>query len=156
MTFSISHHTPGLRLGVNACPGIDTRGHGLTMAVIHDGGCCSEWETGQAATPARAESFRKAAARWGATWPGEPQPAPDSGTAARQTGGGPDRANGGVYGPQLPVLGDLDAATAATAAAIADPAAGSAEVIRAAELEEATLLAYLHRPEAEAVLEAGA
>ena len=44
------------------------------MAVIHDAGCCQEWETGQAATPARAESFRQAAARWGTAWPQQRQP----------------------------------------------------------------------------------
>jgi hypothetical protein len=55
----------------------------------------------------------------------------------------------------LPARADLDAATAATAAAIADPSASRADVERAAELEETTLAAYLHRPEAEAELEAG-
>jgi hypothetical protein len=55
----------------------------------------------------------------------------------------------------LPTRADLDAATAATAAAIADPEASLADVERAAELEEATLTAYLRRPEAEAELEAG-
>jgi hypothetical protein len=54
----------------------------------------------------------------------------------------------------LPARADLDAATAATAA-IADPSASLADVERAAELEETTLAAYLHRPEAEAELEAG-
>ena len=43
------------------------------MTVIHDAGCCQEWETGHAATPARAESFRHAAARWGTAWPEKPQ-----------------------------------------------------------------------------------
>ena len=55
----------------------------------------------------------------------------------------------------LPTLADLDAATAATAAAIADPSASLADVERAAELEEATLTAYLQQPGAEAELEAG-
>ena len=55
----------------------------------------------------------------------------------------------------LPTLADLDAATAATAAAIADPEASLADVERAAGLEEATLTAYLHQPGAEAELEAG-
>ena len=73
MTVSISHHQPGVRLGVDECPGVDERGHGLTMAVIHDAGCCQEWETGQASTHARAESFRQAAARWGTNWPTPPQ-----------------------------------------------------------------------------------
>jgi hypothetical protein len=65
VTFSISHPEPGVRLGVDECPGVDERGHGLTMAVIHDAGCCQEWETGRASAPAWAESFRQAAARWG-------------------------------------------------------------------------------------------
>jgi hypothetical protein len=73
MTLSVSHPEPGARLGADECPGVDKRGHGLTMAVIHDTGCCREWETGHAATPARAESFRQAAARWGTAWPGQPQ-----------------------------------------------------------------------------------
>jgi hypothetical protein len=42
MTFSISHHPPGVRLGVDECPGIDERGHGLTKSVIHDVGSCNE------------------------------------------------------------------------------------------------------------------
>jgi hypothetical protein len=73
MTFGISHPGPGVRLGVDVCPGIGERGHGLTMAVIHDAGCCREWETGRAAAPVRAESFRQAAAQWGTTWPAPPQ-----------------------------------------------------------------------------------
>jgi hypothetical protein len=55
----------------------------------------------------------------------------------------------------LPTRADLDAATARTAAAIADPSASRADVERAAELEEAAFLAYLQRPGAEAELEAG-
>jgi hypothetical protein len=55
----------------------------------------------------------------------------------------------------LPTRADLDAATARTAAAIADPSASRADVERAAELEEAAFLAYLKRPGAEAELEAG-
>ena len=55
----------------------------------------------------------------------------------------------------LPTRADLDAATARTAAAIADPSASLADVERAAELEEAVLTAYLQRPGAEAELEAG-
>jgi hypothetical protein len=55
----------------------------------------------------------------------------------------------------LPTRADLDAATARTAAAIADPSASRADVERAAELEEAVFLAYLQRPGAEAELEAG-
>jgi len=72
VTFGISHPGPGVRLGADQCPGAGTRGHGLTMAVIHGAGCCAEWATGQASTPARAESFRQAAARWNHIWP-EPQ-----------------------------------------------------------------------------------
>jgi hypothetical protein len=54
-----------------------------------------------------------------------------------------------------PTRADLDAATARTAAAIADPAASLADVERAAELEEAAFTAYAQRPGAEAELEAG-
>ena len=89
MTFGISHPEPGARLGANQCPGVDERGHGLTMAVIHDAGCCQEWETGQAATPARTESFRQAAARWGITWPGQRQH-PDIGAEHRQADAEPE------------------------------------------------------------------
>ena len=53
----------------------------------------------------------------------------------------------------LPTRADLDAATAATAAAIADPSASLADVERAAELEEATHAAYLQRPGADAELQ---
>jgi hypothetical protein len=56
---------------------------------------------------------------------------------------------------QLPARADLDAATAATAAAIADPSSTVADIYRTAELEEAAFAAYLERPEAEAELEAG-
>ena len=55
----------------------------------------------------------------------------------------------------LPTRADLDAATARTAAAIADPSACLADVERAAELEEAVFAAYLRRPGAAAELEAG-
>jgi hypothetical protein len=57
--------------------------------------------------------------------------------------------------PGLPTRADLDAATAATAAAIADPSAGPAAVLRAAQAEEAVHQAYLRRPGAAAELEAG-
>jgi hypothetical protein len=60
-----------------------------------------------------------------------------------------------MSGPALPARADLDAATAATATAIADPSAGLADVYRAAELEEAAFTAYLDLPGAEAELEAG-
>jgi hypothetical protein len=56
----------------------------------------------------------------------------------------------------LPDRADLDAATARTAAAIADPSVSPADVERAAELEEAVHLAYLHRPGADAELQADA
>ena len=69
MTFYVSRQEPGVRLGVDRCPGVDQRGHGLTMSIIHDSSCCAEWESGQASTPARAKEFREAAIRWGATWP---------------------------------------------------------------------------------------
>jgi hypothetical protein len=79
MTLSLSHPGSGARLGADQCPGVDQRRHGLAMAVIHDTGCCQEWETGQAATPARAQSFRQAAARWGTAWPQQhPRPAADA------------------------------------------------------------------------------
>jgi hypothetical protein len=73
MTFAITHPEPGTRLGADECPGVDQRGHGLTMTVIHDPGCCREWESGQATTPARAGAFRQAAARWGTGWPQQSQ-----------------------------------------------------------------------------------
>jgi hypothetical protein len=57
--------------------------------------------------------------------------------------------------PGLPTRADLDAATAATAAVIADSASGPAEILRAAQAEEAVHLAYLRRPGAAAELEAG-
>jgi hypothetical protein len=60
-----------------------------------------------------------------------------------------------MTGPELPARADLDAATAATATALADPSSTVADVYRAAELEEAALTAYLHQPGAEAELEAG-
>jgi hypothetical protein len=55
----------------------------------------------------------------------------------------------------LPTRADLDAATARTAAAIADPSASPADVERAAELEEKVLSAYSRRPGAAAELAAG-
>ena len=58
-----------------------------------------------------------------------------------------------VEGPQLPTRADLDRATAATAAAIADPASSPAGIYRAAEVESAVLSAYWHVPGAEAELE---
>jgi hypothetical protein len=55
----------------------------------------------------------------------------------------------------LPTRADLDAATARTAAAIADPSASPADVERAAELEEKVLAGYAKRPGAAAELTAG-
>ena len=53
----------------------------------------------------------------------------------------------------VPTRAELDAATARTAAAIADPSASLADVQRAAELEEAAHVAYLQRPDADAELQ---
>ncbi len=58
--------------------------------------------------------------------------------------------------PWLPTRADLDAATARTAAAIADPSLSLADVQRAAEAEEAVHQGYLHRPGADAELQAEA
>jgi hypothetical protein len=58
----VARHEPGVRLGVDACPGVDTRGHGLTMAILHSGTCCQSWEADQAA---RAEGSRCLDARSG-------------------------------------------------------------------------------------------
>lgn len=60
-----------------------------------------------------------------------------------------------AYGPDLPTLADLQAATAATEAVFAHPGATPADRIAIAEAEEATLIAYARRPEAEAELQAG-
>jgi hypothetical protein len=56
----------------------------------------------------------------------------------------------------LPTRADLDAATARTAAAIADPSVSRADVERLAELEEAVHLAYLRQHGADAELQAEA
>ena len=69
MSVSISHQQPAQRAGVDCCPGVDERGHGLTATTIHDSQCYQEWESG-VATPDRAEAFSQAAARWGSAWPG--------------------------------------------------------------------------------------
>jgi hypothetical protein len=58
-------------------------------------------------------------------------------------------------GRVLPTRADLDAATAATQAAIDDPDASAADVMAAAAAEEAVFLAYASRPGAEAELQAG-
>ena len=55
---------------------------------------------------------------------------------------------------RAPTRADLDAATAGTAAAIEH--GSPADIQRAAELEEATHVAYLQRPGAEAELQAEA
>jgi hypothetical protein len=71
----VGEHRDHVRLGVDACPGIDERGHGLAMRTLHDDGCCAEWSSGQASTQSRAEVFREVAERWGSTWPkAEPEP----------------------------------------------------------------------------------
>ena len=56
----------------------------------------------------------------------------------------------------LPSRADLDAATARTAAAIADAGTCPADVQRAAELEQAVHRAYQLRPGADAELQAEA
>jgi hypothetical protein len=56
----------------------------------------------------------------------------------------------------LPTRADLDAATAETAAVLADPAATPAQRVRAAEMEQATHTLYLQRPGADAELQAEA
>jgi hypothetical protein len=53
----------------------------------------------------------------------------------------------------LPTRADLDAATARTAAAIADPRISRADVERATELEETVHIGYLWRPGADAELQ---
>ena len=57
---------------------------------------------------------------------------------------------------QLPTRADLDAATAATAAVLADPSATRAEREHAAEMEQAVHIGYLGRPGADAELQAEA
>jgi hypothetical protein len=59
----------GRILGLDVCPGIDERGHGLTMAILHDSTCCAEWEAGETPWPRRAAEWRKIAGRRGSTWP---------------------------------------------------------------------------------------
>ena len=83
MTIYVAPHRDHVRLGVDACPGVDERGHGLTMRTLHDDGCCAEWASGRASSPPRAEAFRVVAARWGSTWPrphpeAEPEPEPEA------------------------------------------------------------------------------
>ena len=56
----------------------------------------------------------------------------------------------------LPTRADLDAATAATAAVLADPGASRAEREHAAEVEQAIHTLYLQRPGADAELQAEA
>jgi hypothetical protein len=55
-----------------------------------------------------------------------------------------------------PTAADLDAATAATAAALADPAATPQDIHAAAEHEQAIHQAYLQRPGGDADLQAWA
>lgn len=73
----------GRRLGIDRCPGIDERGHGLTMRILHDSTCCAEWQAGETPYPARAAEFRKAAERFGSTWPNADRE-PDAGPADRE------------------------------------------------------------------------
>jgi hypothetical protein len=56
----------------------------------------------------------------------------------------------------LPTRAQLDAATAKTAASMADPAASPAQRARAAEVEQTTHILYLQRPGADAELQAEA
>ena len=56
----------------------------------------------------------------------------------------------------LPTRADLDAATAKTAADLADPSATRAEREHAAEMEQAVHIGYLGRPGADAELQAEA
>jgi hypothetical protein len=56
----------------------------------------------------------------------------------------------------LPTRAQLDAATATTAAAHADPAASWAQREHAAEMEQAAHILYLQRPGADAELQAEA
>ena len=56
----------------------------------------------------------------------------------------------------LPTRAQLDAATARTAAVMADPAASRAQRARAAEMEQAAHILYLQRPGADAELQAEA
>jgi hypothetical protein len=58
------------------------------------------------------------------------------------------------HGPELPTRADLDAATAATRAAIDDPWSPTAQA--ALETEQQVHLAYLLRPGADAELQADA
>jgi hypothetical protein len=76
---TVASHQSHVRLGVDACPGIDERGHGLSLRTLHDDGCCTEWAAGEASTEARAKEFRTVAARWGASWPkAEREAAPEA------------------------------------------------------------------------------
>ncbi len=56
-------------------------------------------------------------------------------------------------GPRLASRAELNRATTATAAAIADPNASVQDIRRAAEFEAATLHAYWHTPGAQAKAE---
>jgi hypothetical protein len=57
---------------------------------------------------------------------------------------------------RLPTRADLDAATARTAAVLADPTSTRADRVLAAEHEEAVHIRYLHHPDADAELQAEA
>jgi hypothetical protein len=51
---TVEHPGPGARPGVSACPGVDARGHGLTMTILHSGTCCEAWEACQSEREAEA------------------------------------------------------------------------------------------------------
>ena len=61
-----------------------------------------------------------------------------------------------IANDQLPTRADLDAATARTAAVLADPAATRADRVHAAEMEQAVHDRYLLRVGADAELQAEA
>jgi hypothetical protein len=61
-----------------------------------------------------------------------------------------------IANEQLPTRADLDAATARTAAVLADPAATRADRVHAAEMEQAVHDRYLLRVGADAELQAEA
>lgn len=77
---------------------------------------------------------------------------PASGSGSGNPGQAPPAADWAA----LPTRADLDAATARTAAVMADPAATRAERVHAAEMEAAVHLLYLQRPGADAELQAEA
>jgi hypothetical protein len=107
MSAYISRHEAGVRAGADACPGIDERGQGLTMSLIHDGTCCEQWQSGSTPPPRRAAEWSKVAARWGTTWPQPGEQAPDMAGDSNWAGRGFTRA-----GPQGQDLGPVSEADA--------------------------------------------